>query len=78
MRPPEGAAKSQLYLSAPRGPDWDVGVEPAPCASALWARSVKMAAVEHVVADAGAFLRDAALQVWRATAKRSRVWAADP
>uniref|UniRef100_A0A452UWM8 RNA-binding protein NOB1 n=1 Tax=Ursus maritimus TaxID=29073 RepID=A0A452UWM8_URSMA len=37
-------------------------VEPAPCASALWARSVKMAVVEHPVADAGAFLRDAALQ----------------
>lgn len=72
MRPPGGAAESQLDVPAPRGPVWNVGVEPALCASALRARSIKMALVEHVVADAGAFLRDAALQVRRATAKRSR------
>lgn len=41
-------------------------------------RSAKMAPVEHVVADAGAFLRDAALQVVGAPLEKSRVWAGDP
>lgn len=37
-----------------------------------------MALVEHVVADAGAFLRDAALQVLGALVEMSRVWAGGP
>lgn len=41
-------------------------------------RLAKMAPVEHVVADAGAFLRDAALQVQGAQVEGSRVWAGGP
>lgn len=37
-----------------------------------------MAPVEHVVADAGAFLREAALQVLGALVAMSRVWAGGP
>lgn len=76
-RPPGGAAESRLLLAIPRGWDWDVEAGATPYACALQARSAKMAPVEHVVADAGAFLRDAALQVQGAPVERSGVWAGD-
>lgn len=60
-----GSQEAPLNHNSPGLPEalTDVGVEQAPCAGALRPPSVKMAPVEHVVADAGAFLRDAALQV---------------
>ena len=50
----------------------------APRACAVWPRWANMAPVEHVVADAGAFLLDAALQVQDASVERSGVWAGGP
>lgn len=49
-----------------------------PRACAVWPRWANMAPVEHVVADAGAFLLDAALQVQGASVERSGVWAGGP
>ncbi|XP_037672201.1 RNA-binding protein NOB1 isoform X2 [Choloepus didactylus] len=62
LQPPGEASESLRLFPVPRGLARTQGRTQAPCASALHAHSAKMALVEHVVADAGAFLRDAALQ----------------